>query len=302
MIVDIETHPLILACPQRTNPALISMVKRYSWHEHPPELLIAEMDEAGVDRAFLISYDAEDIVWELEYKGFTIEDFTGGRKYLLKGFRAFPDRFWWFNTVKDPKTHDAAALVRQDFADGASGIKLFPAFIQSHLTDPGLLRVFDEVAKAGGRALVSIQKILPGRSVPHEVYFDEMAQILERYPDTPFALMQAGAVDPLTPRIKPVLELVRRYPNLYLGAGFVGEVWDDGTEYPYANYLKRIEVLVKGVGADRVMWGTDWPWFEHNFKYQQAIDCIRKHAHYMTAEEKAWFLGNAAAKMMGVPA
>jgi hypothetical protein len=42
--------------------------------------------------------------------------------------------------------------------------------------------------------------------------------------------MQAGAVDPLTPGIKPVLELVRRYPNLYLGAGFVGEVWDDGTE------------------------------------------------------------------------
>jgi predicted TIM-barrel fold metal-dependent hydrolase len=298
MIVDIETHPLLGACFARTNPGLISMVKRYTIYEHSPELLVAEMDQAGVDRAFLISYDAEDIVWELEYKGFSVEDYAGGRKYSLAGLRRFPDRFWWFNTVKDPRRKDAVALVRQDFADGASGIKLFPAFLQMHVNDPALLRVFEEVAKAGGRALVSFQKILPGRSIPHGQYFEEMAGVLERFPQTKFALMQAGAVDPLTPGIKPVLELVRRYPNVYLGAGFVGEVWDDGTEYPFANYQRRIETLVKGVGADRVMWGTDWPWFEDRMKYPQSVDCIRKHAHFMTAAEKASFLGDTAARFM----
>jgi len=168
-----------------------------------------------------------------------------------------------------------------------------------HVDDAALLRVFEEVAKAGGRALVSFQKILPGRSIPHGKYFEEMAGVLERFPQTKFALMQAGAVDPLTPGIKPVLELVRRYSNLYLGAGFVGEVWDDGTEYPFANYQRRIETLVKGVGADRVMWGTDWPWFEDKMKYPQSVDCIRKHGHFMTAPEKALFLGDTAARFMG---
>jgi len=76
-------------------------------------------------------------------------------------------------------------------------------------------------------------------------------------------------------------------------------MWDDGTEYPFANYQRRIETLVKGVGADRVMWGTDWPWFEDKMKYTQAVDAIRKHAHYMTAAEKALFLGDTAARFMG---
>ena len=35
----------------------------------------------------------------------------------------------------------------------------------------------------------------------------------------PVALMQAGCADLLTPRIQPILDLVRRYPNLYLNTG-----------------------------------------------------------------------------------
>jgi predicted TIM-barrel fold metal-dependent hydrolase len=96
-----------------------------------------------------------------------------------------------------------------------------------------------------------------------------------------------------------VLDLVRRHPNLYLGAGFVGEVWDDGTEYPFANYRRRIQTLVKGAGADRVMWGTDWPWFEDKMKYVQSVDCIRKHAPFLTAADRALFLGDTAACFMG---
>lgn len=298
MIVDAETHPLRWARPARTNPS-ISLVKHFTWAEHPPELLVAEMDGAGVDRAFLISYDAEDIAWSSEQKGFTIEDMCGGRKYTLAGLRAFPSRFWWFNAVKDPRRHDAAALVRKDFADGASGIKLFPAYIESRLDDPGLLKAFDEVARAGGRALISFQTLRPPKSLSLDEYLDQLPGLLERYPSMPVALMQAGCADPLTPRIQPILDLVRRYGNLYLNTGYVGEVWDDDTEYPFANYLRRIEVLVKSVGAERLMWGTDWPWFEDRMKYPQAVDCIRRHAHFMTDKDKAFFLGGTAARFMG---
>jgi hypothetical protein len=46
------------------------------------------------------------------------------------------------------------------------------------------------------------------------------------------------------------------------------------------------------------MWATDWPWFEDKFKYQQGVDCIRKHADFMTEQEKALFLGGTAARFM----
>jgi len=298
MIVDTETHPLLFGryAPNNGNKTLI---KHYTWCEHSPELLVAEMDNAGVDKAFLISYDAEDIQFPEETKGYTLEDYAGGRKYSLRGLRQFPDRFWWFNTVKDPNRYDAAALVAKDFAEGAVGIKLFPCYIQCHLNDPGLIKVFETVRKHKGHALVSFQSWRDGK-IPFATYMEETAEMLARFPEVNFALMQAGCVDPLKPEIEPVLDLVRRFPNCYLSTGYCGELWDDGTEYPYANWQGRIKTLVQGVGADRVMWGTDWPWFEHFFKYQQSVNSVRKHAHYMSETDKAFFLGNTAARFMGV--
>ena len=69
-----------------------------------------------------------------------------------------------------------------------------------------------------------------------------------------------------------VFELLRRHPNLFLSTAQVGEIWDDHTEYPFPNYLCRIAKLVDEVGAHRLMWATDWPWFEDKFKYQQSVE------------------------------
>ena len=46
------------------------------------------------------------------------------------------------------------------------------------------------------------------------------------------------------------------------------------------------------------MWATDWPWLEHFFRYPQAVDAIRKHAHFFTETEKAAFLGGNAERFM----
>ena len=42
------------------------------------------------------------------------------------------------------------------------------------------------------------------------------------------------------------------------------------------------------------MWATDWPWFDHCYRYEQAIEAIRRHANFLTEEEKATFLGGTA--------
>jgi predicted TIM-barrel fold metal-dependent hydrolase len=63
--------------------------------------------------------------------------------------------------------------------------------------------------------------------------------------------------------------LMDRHSNLYLSTAFPGEKWDDGTEYPFPNYLRRIRALVDRLGTDRLMWATDWPWFE--WRYYQKL-------------------------------
>ena len=114
------------------------------------------------------------------------------------------------------------------------------------------------------------------------------------------ALLHAGCADPLRPIGEKVMELVRKFPNLYLSTSMPGEVWDDGTEYPFPNYLRRMETLIKGVGAHRVMWATDWPWFDWAYKYEQAANAIRRHARFLSETEKAAVLGETAVEFVGL--
>lgn len=296
MVVDTEAHILLFA--RRKYEGYQHMIKHYTWREQPAELLLAEMDQAGVDRAFLISYDAEDVLWGSEQVGYAIEDFAGGRKYTLDAVRRYPERFWWFNTVKAPSRHDSAARAEADLNAGAVGVKIFPAYIQAALTDPGLMDVFEVVARHGAKVLISFEKLNPPKSIGHEEYMAQLDEVLAAHPSVPFALLHVGCVDPLAGKADLVFRLVKKHRNLFLSTAYPGEVWDDGTEYPFTRYLERIRLVVDAVGADRTMWGTDWPWFDDKFKYLQAVDAIRKHANFMTAEQKGEFLGGTADRFM----
>ncbi|WP_428250023.1 amidohydrolase family protein [Ferrovibrio sp.] len=299
MIIDIETHPLRFARNGAVNPQM-SMIKHYTWCEQSPDLLVAEMEYAGVDKAFLISYDAEDIQWGSSRKGFDLEDYSGGRKYSLLGFRRYPERFYWFNTLKNPKRHDVLAQVRRDFAEGASGVKVFAAYIQVNLLDEAFIAVCREIMAQGKVLLLSFQTLRPPDSYTLEEYLEQLDGLLQLLPGLPLVLMQAGCADPLTPRWDQVRRIADKHEKMIMGCGFVGEIWDDETEYPFPNYLGRIRKVADAVGTGRMMWGTDWPWFEDKFKYRQAVDSVRKHAGFWTMDQRMEFLGGTAARLMGV--
>jgi predicted TIM-barrel fold metal-dependent hydrolase len=299
VIVDTETHIMFFARNARLNPGLSTRLKHYTWHEHDAELLIEHMDSVGVDRTFLISYDAEDTRWSSEQRGFSLEDFAGGRKYTLLGVRQFPDRFWWFNTLKNPAVHPTVEFVRRDLEDGAAGFKLFPAFIQATLDDEQWLAVFSEIAEADRRLLISFEVVRPPLTHSLEEYLGQLSRTLDELPTLKVALLHAGCADPLTEDGRLIADLCTRHPNVYLSCSMPGEVWDDGVEYPYLNLLARVRTLRDTVGADRIMWATDWPWFDDRFLYQQGIDCFRKHASFFAEHELDLFLGDNAARFMG---
>ena len=69
-------------------------------------------------------------------------------------------------------------------------------------------------------------------------------------------------------------------------------------KYPFANYLQRIRRTCEAVGAHRVMWATDWPWFDWAFKYEQGLNAIRRHAPWLREDDKALFLGGTAVEFM----
>ena len=59
-----------------------------------------------------------------------------------------------------------------------------------------------------------------------------------------------------------MFEIVRSHPNVYVSASCLQFMWEDEHEYPFRSYLERIRALRDGCGADRIMYGTDWPWLE----------------------------------------
>jgi predicted TIM-barrel fold metal-dependent hydrolase len=301
VIIDTEAHVLRFARSYLNNPAnrTYGMIRHLTWHEHSGDLLVAEMDNAGVDKAFLISYDAEDTRWSAEQKGYSMEDYSGGRKYTLLEAKKHPDRFLWFNTVKDPKRYDAAELVRQDAELGMVGIKLFPAYIHVSLLEEGMRRVFDTCRDLDLRVLISFETLRPPKTPALAEYLVELEEIVGAYPAVRFALLHVGCADPLSAAAEQVFSLVHRHPNVYLSTAYPGEVWDDGTEYPFPGYLRRIRRTSEAVGANRVMWGTDWPWFDWAFKYEQGVNSVRRHADFLTDADKARFLGETAVEFMG---
>jgi predicted TIM-barrel fold metal-dependent hydrolase len=303
MVIDTESHVIYRIFPRESNPDR-PMTFRLSWHEHSGDLFVAEMDRAGVDKAFLISYDGDDIRWYLEIlaENADLPDMMGGRKYTLEsGVKKHPDRFLWFATLKDPRRPDTAQRTKRDLGDGALGMKIFPAHLQLSLTDPLLMDIYRIVAEAGRRIILSFEDTRPPRTASVAEYFEQLDQMLGRFPDLKVQINHAGAgdpreriSDPLNPESKLVIDVVNKHENVWLSTAWLGKVWDDESEYPFRKYLSRLERLYRGVGAEKLFWATDWPWLEEYQTYQQAVNSIRLHANFFSENEKRLFLGDNA--------
>jgi predicted TIM-barrel fold metal-dependent hydrolase len=299
LVIDTETHVFYFARSSRDNPDKETIRKHYTWHEHDGDLLVAEMDHAGVDKTLLISYDADDTRVAAESVGFGMEDFAGGKKHALRQIAKHPDRLIWISVVKGPPLHlDPLARVRMELDEGAAGFKMFPPFLDADLTAEPWISVLRELEARGSRLLLSYEYLLPTEKRSVLDYLGDLDRALDQVPDLPVTLLHAGCVDPLLPNADRVVALCERHPNVFLSNAMPGAVWDDGCEYPFANLLARVERLNERLGADRLMWATDWPWFEHEMTYKQSIDCFRKHAGFFSPADLEAFLGGTAERFL----
>jgi predicted TIM-barrel fold metal-dependent hydrolase len=297
VVIDSETHVIFRAWPIETNPSR-SRVEGFTWHEHSGDLLADEMKRAGVDRSILISYDGEDVEWFLRSIGTAPEDFITGKKYTKAALAAHPDRFYWFSTLKDPRVSANLDIVRQDFAEGARGLKIFPSFLVLAVDDPSLMTVYRLCIESDRRVILSFEDAHPPETHSIPEFFEQLDKVMRELPDLRVQLNHAGALDPLRPEAEVVFRTVPAHQNVWVSTAAMGLVWDDGTEYPFPNYLARLEKLKREVGAERLLWGTDWPHFSHYMLYPQAVESIRKHAHFFTDREKEQFLGGNAERFL----
>jgi predicted TIM-barrel fold metal-dependent hydrolase len=304
MIIDTESHVIFRVYPREFNPTQ-SPVQRASWHEYSGDLFAAEMERSGVDKAFLISYDADDTLWAYRLEGGTKEDCITGRKYTLQAVRRHPSRFLWFATLKHPSRHDGLTLMERDIRDGVLGMKVFPAYLNLRADDEGLMRAYRICTEADRRLILSFEDTQPPDTPSVREYFEQLDSILRAFPDLKVQVNHGGAgspedpcSDPFNPEAEIIFRVVNAHSNVSLSTAWLGKVWDDESEYPYENYLRRLERLNERVGPEQLMWATDWPWLEQYMNYPQAVGCIKRHASFFSDREKDLFLGGNAQRFV----
>ena len=202
--------------------------------------LLRTMDAEGIARAALVNSVAPDVIGITERVNPWIARYVEGHR----------DRLVPVGGIHPRHSRDVAGDVRRLLDDYRLGaIKLHPPHMElaanAYRTDcPSLAEVYRLAGEAKRPVLIHTgTSIFPGA---RNVYADPMAcdDVAVDFPQTTIVLCHAGR--PLW--YETAFFLARRHPNVVL----------DISSIPPKRLLEVLPRLPEI--ADRVLWGTDWPW------------------------------------------
>jgi membrane dipeptidase len=228
------------------------------------EATVDALQRGGVDKAFLISYTSVDIHQQMP-KGVDPKSLLPlySKDYQVATWKRYPDLFYWFPDHIDPARPGYLDDLQHDLEMGASGIKLLPVFHGFWPDHPGFLPVYELCRKLKKPVIVDLsywylefmppEKESPRRRGMVKSFADYaklVAPIFRQFPEVPFSMAHAGTARTLAD-YDAIFRLIDDHPNvscdLAAATGFNGPAW--------------LERLVNAVGAERVMYGTDWPYW-----------------------------------------
>ena len=180
---------------------------------------------------------------------------------------------------------DAVAEVHRCREQGAHGIKLHPSSQRFNPGDPSLWPVYAE-AESLAMPVLSHGGFFPAD--PESSEFSRpraFARVLEAFPKLRFVLahMGQGYVD-------ESLAMAQRFPNLHFDSSTV----ITGTVFPPSMSDDEAVALVRRFGAERILFGSDWPWF-HPLRDLERIETLA-----LSPSERRLILNENARRVMGL--
>ena len=205
-----------------------------------PSRIIRALDEAGVEKAFVIGYASSEVMGLPE----EVNDFT------INYCANYPDRLMPFGS---PEMHESVEIVTasmtQLIENGIRGIKIHPChqLVYPNEYRTGGSKVLEVVYSMAEDAKIPVMihtgtSIFP-RSINRfadPIYVDDVAV---DFPDLKIILAHGGR--PIW--MSTAFFLVRRHENVYLDISGI-------PPRALLEYFPRIELI-----ADKTMFGSDWP-------------------------------------------
>ena len=292
MIIDVQAH---LLRPCRAHPGVPGGASA--------EMLLGAMDAAGVHKAIITSYEGKDILPDLKGDASALGDTCVEDYYAAHC--AYPERLIWFIDSIDPADNNYLSTVERDLDRGAQGIgEWFPAFVGTLPNDPRYERLYDLCRERQLPMIIAFEHWRPGWDTctcveDYATFLETFAEVAESYPDVKFLVTHWGCccwggADPPFPLLPTFIGLMKRYDNLL-------------TDIAAHQFLFRpptssalLEQLVEHLGADRVLYATDWPWGDPSPKAMAANVAFVKNAPFLDEDQKARILGLNACRFLGL--
>ncbi len=250
--------------------------------------LLYEMDASGVDHAVVICARIGDNPRNVD------EAFEAATRYPGR-LTAFPDLECRWSP--DYLTPGAArrleeSLARWDFR----GFTLY----LDETTDGGWLNGEDATAFF---ALASQRRLIASISIlPHQA--PALGMLAARFADLPILLHHHAFLGPRTAATPNALELVTAlavHPNVFIKTSGMGNVAAPDDEYPYARLAGMPAALRSALGADRMIWGSDYPVSRRHMTYRQTLAMTRRHGPF-EADELPAVLGGTLGRLLAAAA
>ena len=221
-----------------------------------------------------------------------VQEFIDGiqNDYLMEVAQKYPDRFFVCGMCDyfHPGFYEQAVSL---IAQGFKGIA-----IPGHrlLTDEGRVMLNSAEMMRMFRYMEQHHVILSVTLADGDLQVDEMEEVISECPQLRIAIGHFGM-----PTVEGWREqlLLARHEHVMLESG--GITWLYNEEfYPYPSAIKVIREAIDTVGADKLMWGSDYPRTITAITYRMSYDFVLK-TEVLSDEEKRLFLGENARRFYG---
>ena len=221
-----------------------------------------------------------------------VQEFIDGiqNDYLMEVAQKYPDRFFVCGMCDyfHPGFYEQAVSL---IAQGFKGIA-----IPGHrlLTDEGRVMLNSAEMIRMFRYMEQHHVILSVTLADGDLQVGEMEEVISECPQLRIAIGHFGM-----PTVEGWREqlLLARHEHVMLESG--GITWLYNEEfYPYPSAIKVIREAIDTVGADKLMWGSDYPRTITAITYRMSYDFVLK-TKELSDEEKRLFLGENARRFYG---
>ena len=279
MIVDTHVHvftddrkkyPQIRDTDRAGKIPSITEIGQTEWPLTTVEILMQEMDKAGVDKATLV-------------QAYFVYEYVN--RYTVDAVRAHPERFAAVVVLDpmDPRSPDE--LSRMVEKDGVAGIR----FMRGRLPESSL----------GEPETYPLWECIEQLRIPLAIN-DRLAELpkirkpMERYPGVKVALEHAWGhkvgAPPDFAHLQPLFSLADN-PNVYIKTAInnIAAAREEGGT-PQQLYTRLVEVF----GARRIMWSSNYPAHPKFGSVKSRLDIAKKELAFLGESDRNWIFGDTA--------